>query len=302
VLASPAGIALCLAPFAFIALVPANGRYAYVAIVGIVLAVCAIAASIATRWPRAGIVVIAAGLVAIGIDWLPALRTTVNAYQRASVLVAAVRADTIGVAAEHTGSGNLLLIEDPPDFVKGERHEPVAKVLQYGLSESVTPPFGPLERSPIPLGTSIRFAARAALGALPAVASYRWDAHAARLMPVGQRSPPDPTLALGPFDAANGRLEAECDDCASTRLFLLTPSLPFVVAPEQAIGGHARFAVSRDLLDGLAGLGDGPAFFWVEESDGDATTAISPIARFELGDAARSFAEAADPAAKMRRR
>jgi hypothetical protein len=74
-----------------------------------------------------------------------------------------------------------------------------------------------------------------------------------------------------------------------------------VFAPERVAERDARFEVSHELLDGLARLGDGRAFFWVEEGDGAATTAISPIARFELADAARSFADAADAAAKMRR-
>ena len=56
--------------------------------------------------------------------------------------------------------------------------------------------------------------------------------------------------------------------------------------------------MSSEFLRGLDRLGDGPAFFWVEEGDGFETTAISPIARFELVDATRSFAEAA---AKIRR-
>jgi hypothetical protein len=283
-------------------LVPANGRYAYLSIAGIVVAICALPAPIAARWPRAGTVLTAAALVAIGIDWVTALRPTVSAYRRASALVASVRSYTIGVAAELEGTRSLLLIEDPPDFVKGVRVEPIAKVLQYGLAESVRPPFGPLESAPIPVGAAIRPAARAALGGLPGIARYRWDSNAARLMPVGREPAPEATLDLGPFDAAGGRLVTDCNDCASIRLVVLTPALPFVLAPEQSATGQARFEVSRDLLDGLAGLGSGTAFFWVEEGDHLATTALSPIARFELADAARSFADAADAAAKMRRR
>ena len=70
-------------------------------------------------------------------------------------------------------------------------------------------------------------------------------------------------------------------------------------APEAIAGGRATYAVSSDFLRGLDGLGDGPAFFWVEQrGDGDAM-AMSAIARFQVGGgAAQSFAEAA---ASMRR-
>ena len=60
----------------------------------------------------------------------------------------AVRSDVLGVAAEHASAGTTVLIENPPDFVKGAAREPIAKVFQYGLAESVRPPFGALRALP----------------------------------------------------------------------------------------------------------------------------------------------------------
>ncbi len=192
-----------------------------------------------------------------------------------------------------------MLVENPPDFVKGAAREPIAKVFQYGLAESVRPPFGPLARAPIPLPQSLSATSKAALAALPGTIRYRWDAYAERLMPVPAEAAPRATLDIGPFDPVAGRLGASCGSCGSTRLVVLTSALPFVLPALEATAGRAAFAVSRDFLRGLDGLGPGPAFFWVEEDGDGGATAISAIARFDVGAAAaESFAEAA---AKIRR-
>jgi hypothetical protein len=298
-LAGLAWIALSLAPFAFVGLVPANGRYAYLAIAGVVLAIGGLAGQIAARWPRLGAMVIAGVSIAVAAGWLGPLRHTVAAYDRARALVATVRSEVLSVAAEHAGAGTVVLVESPPDFVKGAAHEPVAKVFQYGLAEAVRPPFGPLLRAPVPLPVALGAPAEAALAALPGTARYRWDPNAGRLLPVAPEPAPTATLDLGPFDPVAGRLTAACGGCAAPRLVILTSALPFVLAPEEIAGGRATYAVSSDFLRGLDDLGAGPAFFWVEQrGDGDAV-AMSAIARFEVGaGAAQSFAEAA---ATMRR-
>ena len=107
-LAGLAWTALSLAPFTFVHLVPANGRYAYFAIAGVLLAICGLAAPIVARWPRAGALAMGAAIAIIGVDWFSALRPTVDAYERASALVAAVRADVIGVAVEHAAGDRVL--------------------------------------------------------------------------------------------------------------------------------------------------------------------------------------------------
>ncbi|HEX2465706.1 MAG TPA: glucosyltransferase domain-containing protein [Thermoanaerobaculia bacterium] len=293
-LAGLAWIAFFLAPFTFVGLVPANGRYAYLAIAGVVVVIGGLGARVAARSSRLGVIAIAAASIAVAADWIGALRHTVEAYDRARALVAAVRSDVLGVAAEHADTDTVVLVESPPDFIEGAAHEPIAKVFQYGLAESVRPPFGPLARAPVPLPESLSASSRAALAALPRTVRYRWDSHVERLMPVAADAAPLATLEIGPFDPVAGRLTASCEGCGSTRLVVLTSALPFVLPALETTAGRVTFAVSNDFLRGLDDLGPGPAFFWVEESGEGATTAISPIARFDLGTgAAESFAEAA---------
>ena len=175
--------------------------------------------TIAVRWPRAGASLVAIALIAIAIDWLVPLRRCLLAYDEASALVAAVRADVTSVAAEHAADAAVLLIDSPPDFIKGASGEPIAKVLQYGLAESVRPPFGFVERAPIPLPFVVGGSARAALDDLHGTIRYRWDSYAGRLIPVAPESPsPEPGArgSVRSYDTATGHLETSCHDCAAT--------------------------------------------------------------------------------------
>jgi hypothetical protein len=289
--------ALFLAPFSFVGLVPANGRYAYLAIAGVVLAVCSLGAAIAARWPRTGARIVAIATIAVAIDWLVPLLRILPAYDAATERVSALRADLIGVSALHEKDDVVLLVDDPPDFIKGDAGEPIAKVLQYGLAESVRPPFGPALRAPVPLPSAVGSTARAALDALPGTTRHRWDGNAERLMPVAAEPPSMPrNLEVDSYDPSTGRLEATCGRCDSTtRAVLLTAALPIVIAPvDEPASGRVGFDVPSDLLRGLGRLADGDAFLWVEQP-----AALSPIVRFALdGDVARNLAEAA---AKIRR-
>ena len=289
---------------------PANGRYAYLAIAGVVLALCSLGASIVARWRRAGALLVAIATIVIALDWLVPLRRCLVAYDEATTLVSALRADLIGVSATHEQENVVLFVDDPPDFIKGGAGEPIAKVLQYGLAESVRPPFGPTARAPMPLPLAVSRGARLALDALPGTIRYHWDGSAGRLMPIApEQAPFQWGLEIDSYDSSTGRLETRCDRCNLTRLVLLTAALPIVAAPiEEPIAGRARFDVSTDLLRGLGRLDDSEGFLWIEEpaDNGQSSTsvaagagAISPIVRFPLGgDAAQNLADAA---AKMRR-
>jgi hypothetical protein len=110
-------------------------------------------------------------------------------------------------------------------------------------------------------------------------------------MPVApEPSPPPALLEVESYDPADGRLDAHCDRCDSTRVVILTASLPVMIdSIEIPAAGRARFDVPADLLRGLARLDDGAAFLWVEEPG-----AVSSIARFALtGDVAQNVADAA---------
>ena len=298
-LAGLAWVALFLAPFAFVGLVPANGRYAYLAIAGVVLAIGGLGGAFAARWPRLGAIAILAASIAVAADWIGPLRHTLAAYDRARALVAAVRSDVLGVAAEHGGEGTSRAgrgraglrqgrrsrtdrqgvpvrprrVGSPPVRSAGARAHPTAGVAERIVQSRARRPAG--HRS-VSLGLRRRTtdAGRGGRGAAT-------DAR------------------VGPFDPVAGRLAASCATLrldASRRPHLRAPVR---VPPLEATAGRATFAVSSDFLRGLDGLGPGPAFFWVEEVGDGGANAMSAIARFDVGvDAAESFAEAA---AKIRR-
>jgi hypothetical protein len=291
-------IVIFLAPFAFTGLVPATGRYAYLTIAGVLLVLASLDAATTARWPRAGSIVTAVALAVLLLDWLGLVRSYLAANDQASALAAAVRGEVLRVAAE-APAPMLLLIEGHPDFVKSPAGAPVAKVLQYGLAESVQPPFGPLERPLVPIPGSVVEEARQALGALPDVIRYRWDETAPVLARVEPATPPPPVLEVLAIDRAAGLLDATCNACESARLVVLTAVLPFVGTPVATEASVARFAVPAAFLRGVARHQSGPAFFWIEERAGGGPTALSPIGRFSLaGDPLQGFADAA---AKIRR-
>jgi hypothetical protein len=297
-LCGAAWVAIFLAPFAFVGLVPANGRYAYLAIAGAVLAMVALAGAIAARWPRAGTLLAALALTTLAADWVLLLRAYLDANDRAAVLVAAVRGEVARVSAR-APAGELLLIEDAPDFVKGTSGAPLAKVFQYGLAQSVRPPFGTLDRPVVAVPASIAEEARRALGELGGAARYRWDAASGAIAEVPHQPAPPSSLDLLAIDPTGGFLEASCDRCDAARLVVLTAVLPWNAPPIETGVDRARFAIPAAFLRGAALHDGGPAFFWIEQRADGAPIERSAIARFALApDPLPSFAEAA---AKIRR-
>jgi hypothetical protein len=315
VLAGAAWAALSLAPFGFVGLVPANGRYAYLAVAGVLLAIVALAAAATERWRRAGTLVMVGALGVVALDWAVLLRGHLDAHGRASDLVAEVRREVARVA-ESSPPEVTILVEDHPHFVSTATGAPVAKVLQYGLSESILPPFGSSARAVVPLPAIVAAPARAALGALAGTARYRWNDAARRLDPIaeeggtrgdaGARSSAHvvgtkpPRIEVDTSMAASGLLAATCSDCEAVRLVVVTAPFPFAAPPASSTGGRATFAVPDRFLRGVARQQQGPAFFWIEERRGEDVVAMSDVARFSLdADAPLSFARAA---AKIARR
>lgn len=290
--------ALFLAPFGFVGIVPANGRYAYLAVAGVLLVVTGLAAALVGRWPRAGAVVAVIAVSVLAADWRSLLRHHLEANDAASAQVQAVRAEVLRIASE-TSADALLLIEDHPDFVESALGAPIAKALQYGLAESLRPPFGALDRTVLPMPASITAGARAALGTLRGAARYRWDAASGTLTSVAPSIPPPPALGILVVDASGSFLDVSCAACTGARLVVLTAAMPFVAAPISTGEGRARFAAPIPFLRGIASHQRGPAFFWVEEQATGVPTSLSAIGRISLdADPVSAFVAAA---AKIRR-
>jgi hypothetical protein len=211
-------------------------------------------------------------------------------HLRAGEIVAAVRADLVAKAG--TGSAPLLLTGYPL-FVTDSRGTPLAQVFHYGLSDSVSPPFGPLTGELLPLTPEVVRDPAPLLHALPGARLFHWSAESLRFesaarehqpvtLPVLEVSGPDdgvswpqPTSRSGWSVGAGGGTRCE-----------IVVAAPGNAArqPGQGSGSSCSGELPRDFLETEARLYGGRAYWWIELStDSGRPLAASPARRLELG-------------------
>jgi hypothetical protein len=139
-----AGLLAALAPFAFQPLVPAIGRYAYLAVAPLALAIGGVVHLVTTPPRASGAVTWWAQhrpllcLVPWAAAWLVALVQVLGAHRAAKDLAAAV---TSGLARTVAGRTEPCFVEGAPWFVM-RGGVPYASVIRYGVADSLRPPFG----------------------------------------------------------------------------------------------------------------------------------------------------------------
>ena len=283
---------VAIAPFAFRPAVPGNGRYWYLASMGIALAVAALVgwareALAGAVGKRQGIpqwlpVALPAAVVAtLALAWIVLLVGTVSAYRRAGATVRAVQGEVARAAAAVDPASRLFVTGVPP-FLDNRAGVPVAQVLHYGLADSVHPPFGTASRSvyPLPSRTAAELLPVAAGGGEARI--FAWDAAGERLHEVAPPSPPPAGVReLAPLPPADGahRVEVVPRPGERFQLVVLAEGNPAVVelGPEAISGGVLSAPAPREFTDSMDHLYGGEQFWWVEAHDAQGhLTAYSP--------------------------
>ncbi|MEM6701295.1 MAG: hypothetical protein AAF690_01250 [Acidobacteriota bacterium] len=121
--------AVCAAPFGFARIVPANARYTYMGIAGLVLLLCGLLGLSRRLAGRRASTVI---LCLLSLGYLLALDLRLKEMRAASALAARV-ADQTSASTRDVPLAVLRV----PRFINGPRGEPVAQVLNWGLSDSL---------------------------------------------------------------------------------------------------------------------------------------------------------------------
>jgi hypothetical protein len=280
-----------LAPFAFAPMVPASGRYCYLAALGVAFAFGAFAAGLAGALPRRGPTLALAATAVVATFSALLLAGHLRATREAAEMAARVGRELARVAA--AAPGKALFLSGHPAFLTDPAGTPLAQVHHYGLRDAAGPPFQSpaLAVYPLPpLSAEELLPVATAAGAL----ALQWDAAAQRV----RRVTPEPAPGLAVFEpvalpAARPRRPAghrydvrlavrvPAGRHASFRLLLAAPINGVVVPVDHrpGPGGVLRVRVPGELVEAVAELYGGETiWWWVEGRDaGGRLSGVSPL-------------------------
>ena len=263
-----------LLPFGWPWLVPANGRYAYLAAAGLALLVMALLISLPEKG-RAAVCWAAAALLAIGctVRFLELREAHLEATRLAehlrSTLAEATAADC----------GRSVAVAGPPKFVHDRSGAPLAQVFHWGLADATRPPFSPPCALVYPLTEGVVESTAPITGRADGPLLLRWQSDAQRWQssqPDRQEpsSPAVPFAGEGPAEGAAWRAIDRAPTIAWTaerscdyRLVVLTEAnagTAPVVEARHCAGGRCEVSLPHALLATAARLYDGPAYWWLE--------------------------------------
>ncbi len=272
-------ICVSQAPFAFEGVVPANGRYAYLAAVGLGLAVAAGARMLARALDALGLRVRAPLAVAAVTGALAGGYFLLLAHQAGVYAEAGRTARTIQARLAELDAGSRAFVAGCPDFLRGARGTPLAQVFHWGLSDALAPPF--VERGPVvyplppwPDDELLPVLERGDLGA-----AWRWRGAASAF----DRLSPPPASVIGRIavrpDGGALRFRA---GAGRHRLVLLTRgSASTWPAAGAASGGWVEQPLPREVVDSMRRLYDGEVYAWVEARREGRLVAVSRLLRID---------------------
>lgn len=275
-------------PFGLVGVVPANGRYWYLASLGILLLLGALVLTLGARLsPRVrvigGVVLVASAATV----QLAGLRHDLDLYLAADLEMTRMRAALHEAARQGEGP---LLVAAPPDFVHNQAGKPVAKLFQYGLSEAVRPPFGQIDDELFPLPSSVRQDRWTELALAAGGRLRRFDPESGELEPVGPETGAIPgRIVVDAMDLQGRELRFSCAGCRMVELLAVTSVLTFRSERFAVREGGGRVPLPMDVFEGVAGLGAGAAFVWLEErAPNGSLVSASEVRAIELNGWANS--------------
>lgn len=286
-------------PFSFPAVVPATGRFWYLASFAMMLTLASAVAAVffptergkpsqaldpLLSGSRPGIVGGALALVmlstyAASLGLL--LRGHLQAYGEADRIMERVEHQMLLWEKDHGPAA--VAVAGVPAFVHDEQGAPVAKVFQYGLHEAMGPPFGGARAFVLPVPDYVAPDRLLPLSAALEGTALRWRPEEERLVPV-TGAPVDPDLLE--TELRGGEVLFSCLGCTSVRLFVATAGATFRGEPVD--GRQGAIPLPEAFLRGMAGLYDGPALWWLEERKQGVLQAASETHRLDLDDLSAS--------------
>jgi len=276
-----------LAPFGFEAMVPANGRYGYLAAAGaaliaaslLALAPIARDARASGRTPAPRVVPWIASVtpwiaaVALAVLWTVALAQHLRACARAADTAQHVR-QALRATTDQAPDGPRFLT-GYPYFLKAANGDPAAQVFHYGLRDAMNPPFSLPGADVMPLPPLAGDELVPLLRGAGAGRVWEWADDAPR--PVS--AAPDGSLVELPVDEAAAvssspsAVLVHLPAGAPYRRFRLLVSAPingavFDVPPPAAGSDTLRVEMPRDFLRTNAALyGPSTVYWWLEARD-----------------------------------
>lgn len=266
-LAALLAIPLVQAPFFFTGVVPANGRYFYLAAIPAAIVLWQGLRLVAGRW-RGAIVPAALGLLAATAFWGLSQVTTV--YREA-----AERADHIRAELEALPPGRVFVAGRP--FFAEKWGVPVAQIFHWGLADALEPPFTArqdLEIFPLP---ELSAEDLAPLLNRPDLGLFMQLGPDDRLRPLEISASPALLPAHPEGDAA---LRLPASPSGTRRLVVLAQGGPTILSPPAG----ELIEVPADLLESMRRLYSAPIYIWIDIRDEKGTTiAATPVFSLEPG-------------------
>jgi hypothetical protein len=268
-----------IAPFAFRPVVPANGRYWYLASAGAAISLAFVLAALGGspgRRLRPAVAWLAAASI-VGF-WVVELAKNVEHTRRAALLARHVQAEVVRTGRSSPGSPRLF-VTGHPAFLTNDAGVNLAQVFHYGLRDAAGPPFAarPLPVFPLPPLRGAELLP-VILGA-PRAAVLAWNGEAGRLQPaplVDAGGLTELEVLPAPADGSGASprpgtvaVRIPAGPHARFRLLLSAPingTARDIPAGDRQ-GDVLRTALPADFLDTSRQLYDGPAFWWIEARD-----------------------------------
>ena len=269
-LAALLAIPLVQAPFFFTGVVPANGRYFYLAAVPAAIVLWQGLRLVAGRW---GSAIVPATLAVVAAMAFWGLAEVTAVYREA-----AERAERIRQELETLPPGRVFVAGRP--FFAEKWGVPVAQIFHWGLADALEPPFTDrqdLDVFPLP---ELSVEDLAPLLNRPDLGHFLQLGPDDRLRPIPV--PGRPGLLEAQHDSGS-TVELEGPQNGALRLVVLAQGGPTVLAlpPGEFGSGKRVVEVPADLLESMRRLYSAPLYIWIDSRDELGNTiAATPV--FEL--------------------
>lgn len=260
-------------PFSFAVVVPGNGRYWYLAAVGVSLAIVAACAALEWKgrtWPRfAALSAVLALWIGLALHLRPA---HVEAAAKAQQIRLALRREL-----EATPASEVVLAGGYPTFVRtATTGTPLAQVFHWGLSDAANPPFAAARRAIYPLTPGLGIDAEPMRTRGEPMRELLWSEAGGGLVRVEPKAKvrlPTFELSSGPAEGtvylpAESTVSWRGEDARAFRLVVLAEGNAWSGASSPVIsctGERCETRLPREFLETMANLYSTPAFWWIEE-------------------------------------
>jgi hypothetical protein len=277
-----AWVGIAQAPFAFRPAVPGNGRYWYLAAIGVALALAVLGQALAELLPRRARIIPGAALMALSLLWGGLLNEMLGIYQGAGNTARRIQGELIRTGTA-PGAPRRIFLTRYPYFLENPVPVPYAQIFHYGLRDAVHPPFSRESVNVFPLPPLAGAELLPVVLAGPENGVYEWDAPSGTVRPAPVPEGGGGLREIAATGPAPGALEIELGAPGTDRLRLV------VVTPGNAMvtdfpPGTVRTSLPAEFVRSMARLyPGGEGFWWVEARDAaGALTGFSRMRGFRL--------------------